>query len=125
MLKLAQQSLGNVSGNVATAGSLADLGGEPPRDSGRQLLGTGRLAHASILPAVGSEPSSLDGRHLRQDQEAEKGRPSGVPKAGVVMAPTARGSDHACRTRLVTESRNSAARDRDLPSSGISAQPTA
>lgn len=32
---------------------------------------------------------------------------------------------YAWRARAVTESRNSAARERDLPSSGISAQPTA
>lgn len=32
MLELAQQSLGNVSRNVAAARSLADLGGEPLRN---------------------------------------------------------------------------------------------
>ncbi len=55
MLKLTQQSLGNVGRNVATAGPFADLGGKPPRNSGRQLFGAGRLAHALIIPMVGSQ----------------------------------------------------------------------
>src|SRR2546421_9311192 len=63
MLKLAKESLSNVGGNVAAAGSFADLGGEPPRDGGRQLLGTGRLAHAVIIPAVGSDNSGLSTEH--------------------------------------------------------------
>jgi hypothetical protein len=54
VLKLAQQSLGNVGRNVAAAGTFADLGGKPPRNSGRQLFGAGRLAHALIIPMVGS-----------------------------------------------------------------------
>jgi hypothetical protein len=54
VLELAQQSLGNVGRNVAAPGTFADLGGKPPRNSGRQLFGAGRLAHALILPMVGS-----------------------------------------------------------------------
>src|SRR5690242_3466375 len=108
MLKLAQESLGNVGGNVATAGSLADLGGEPPRDGGGQLLGTGRLAHAPILPVVGSAAVA--------DSIQASGRSAGRSRRGTAIKRAVPGW---------SPSRGTRPRDRDLPSSGISAQPAA
>jgi hypothetical protein len=101
-----------------------------------KLSGAGPRRHHRTIRAV------RDGQPKRQggdDTPASRDRPRTPAARGShrarptpphtvakdVPGPACRGPDQACRTRLVTESRNSAARDRDLPSSGISAQPTA
>jgi hypothetical protein len=93
--------------------------GDLPKDTWaicRYQHGRSAEEHLATLPLM--FPAS--GRLMRC-----RSAPPADERAGVLAGPAAGDGDQACRTRLVALSRNSAARDRDLPSSGISAQPMA